>query len=244
MQAGAGAEGSAPATADAPRPGAAQGAAAAPATTGGQTAQQEGSSQPGTPQAPALAAAAGGAPATPATAPAQVTPVQASTPAAPATPVAAQAAQLPSPVLLADRLEKVHALVQLAQSGGTATARLELHPLDLGRVDVLLRAGADGVIATVAAQERTTLEALQQAGQDLRRSLEDRGVTVARLDLQLGAHADERREPGAAGDGAPQRTARPGAAASADGTTTDSDTVPTTTTIAGMPAGSLVDVHA
>jgi flagellar hook-length control protein FliK len=87
--------------------------------------------------------------------------------------------------------DRVQELVRIAttRSGG-ARATLQLKPEALGQVDVHLRTTREGLVATIAAHDQVGLDALQQAGTDIRRLLEDRGVQLHSLDLQLGAGAD------------------------------------------------------
>jgi flagellar hook-length control protein FliK len=86
--------------------------------------------------------------------------------------------------------ERVQELVRIATTrGGNARATLQLRPEALGQVDIQLRTTRDGLVATIAAHDQAGLDALQQAGADLRRLLEDKGVTLHSLDLQLGAGA-------------------------------------------------------
>jgi Meckel syndrome type 1 protein len=87
--------------------------------------------------------------------------------------------------------ERVHELVRIAATrSGEARATLQLKPEALGQVDVHLRTTREGLVATIAAHDRAGLDALQQAGGELRRLLEDRGVQLHSLDLQLGAGQD------------------------------------------------------
>ena len=84
--------------------------------------------------------------------------------------------------------ERVQELVRIATTrAGNARATLQLRPAELGQVDVHLRTTRNGLVATIAAHDQVGLDALQQAGNELRRSLEDKGVQLHSLDLQLGA---------------------------------------------------------
>ena len=88
--------------------------------------------------------------------------------------------------------ERVQELVRIATTrNGNARATLQLKPEALGQVDVHLRTTREGLVATIAAHDQAGLDALQQAGGDLKRMLEDRGVQLHSLDLQLGAGADQ-----------------------------------------------------
>ena len=192
-------------TSAAPAPGLSPDAAPKPGDDG---AQPDDERRPGT-EAPQPAPSV--TPATdPAAAPAPaISPAQTAQAPAPAAPVpgvnATQAAPAPAaspapgaPTVahltagsLHATIDKVHDLVRIsAMRGGGARATLQLKPVELGLVDVQLRTTRDGLVATISAQDSAGLSALQQAGAELRRSLEDRGVTLARLDLQLAAGQD------------------------------------------------------
>jgi flagellar hook-length control protein FliK len=112
---------------------------------------------------------------------------------------------------------------------------MELHPQELGSVVVKLRVTTDGLSATFTASNPDAVNQLQQAGEDLRRSLEAKGLTLASLDVRAqsqdarGRHAGERRHHGH------NRRA-------AEAEALEAETTLTTTTI--LPAGALVDVQA
>jgi flagellar hook-length control protein FliK len=145
-------------------------------------------------------------------------------------PVVAHGAPEPRPVL---RGERVEALVRLATRHGAAEARMELHPQELGSVVVKLRMTSDGLQATFTASNPEALGQLQQAGDDLRRSLEAKGLTLATLDVRAEADqaGEERREP--------RGWARTKGADAVE--QIDDEPLTVTTSI---PAGELVDVHA
>ncbi|MCZ4495283.1 MAG: flagellar hook-length control protein FliK, partial [Conexibacter sp.] len=161
-----------------------------------------------------------------------------------AVPVAAGVPQLTRASVTA-AAERVQDLVRIATTrNGGARAILQLKPVELGTVDVHLRTTREGLVATIAAHDQVGLDALQQAGGELRRSLEERGVQLHRLDLQLGAGQ------GSFGNGADardanagsRRSAAPSAPAAADDDLTVHDL--STTTVTSTPAGVLVDVQA
>jgi flagellar hook-length control protein FliK len=135
-----------------------------------------------TPHVPADAPAA---PVAPATAPAAA--LATATAPAPVAPQAAPAAAAPTlaGASLQATVDRVHELVRISTTRGGARATLQLRPVELGTVDVRLRTSHEGLVATITAQDDAGLAALQQAGAELRRNLEDRGVTLHRLDLQL-----------------------------------------------------------
>ncbi|HEU4976395.1 MAG TPA: flagellar hook-length control protein FliK [Baekduia sp.] len=116
-----------------------------------------------------------------------------------AAPAAAPAQPAPVPGFLApvltpasmhatiSRLEELARIASLR--GGQARAVLQLKPAELGAVDIQLRTSPHGLVATIHAHDQAGLQALAGAGGDLRRALEDRGVTVQQLDIQLSPSA-------------------------------------------------------
>ncbi|MCW3004943.1 MAG: flagellar hook-length control protein FliK, partial [Conexibacter sp.] len=173
------------------------------------------------------------------------TPVTAQPAATPftAVPVAAGVPQLTRASVTA-AAERVQDLVRIAATrNGGARATLQLKPVELGTVDVHLRTTREGLVATIAAHDQVGLDALQQAGGELRRSLEDRGVQLHRLDLQLGSGQS------GFGNGADARQASSGSRRSgfSNGTDADAETPAedlSITTVTSPPAGVLVDVQA
>ena len=143
------------------------------------------------------------------------------------------------PLRTAEAVEKIHGLVQLASQNGTAQARMELHPAELGGVTIQLRVTAAGLQAHISADRPEALPLLQQAGDDLRKALVDRGVEVSHLDF--GMH-------GGAENGAWREQSR-AQQELADGFGTldlGDDVAEETLAISsvGAPAGALVDVKA
>jgi flagellar hook-length control protein FliK len=141
--------------------------------------------------------------------------------------------------------ERVQELVRIATTrSGNARATLQLKPEALGQVDVHLRTTRDGLVATIAAHDQAGLDALQQAGGDLKRMLEDRGVQLHSLDLQLGAGADQGFSNQA--DARQASSGRSGGAASYD-LDGDADVTAEDLTISTAPltaTSTLVDVSA
>ena len=169
----------------------------------------------------------GVAPAPAPTATAQAQP--AATPQTAAVPVANGGAGGPvlSRASVLQTAERVQELVRIATTrAGTARAVLQLRPAELGQVDVHLRTTRNGLVATIAAHEQVGLDALQQAGNELRRTLEDKGVQLHSLDLQLGAgHNGFTNQ----GDAREASSGRRGAAAASHGLGSDDDPSPRTT---------------
>jgi hypothetical protein len=100
--------------------------------------------------------------------------------------------------------------------------------------------------ATIKAERPEAVRALDGAAADLRRSLEDRGVTLVRLDVDLapgagdGAATGRRQDSPSSGSHAPAASSRTTATDGADLTDDEQISAPTVR----LPAGSLVDVHA
>lgn len=111
---------------------------------------------------------------------------------------------------------------------------MELHPQELGSVVVKLRVTADGLHATFTASNPGAVPQLQSAGDDLRRSLESKGITLAGLDVRAGQGEARREQRGGSQRRAPRVTAPDVLAA-------EEELPPITTAV---PAGVLVDVHA
>ena len=196
------------------------------------------------------------APAQPAAAPAAApAPEQAAAPAVAQTPASARAAEparldeRPVPdqpqqdvrprVRLRDVPDMAHATLRVAvrQNGG-ATARISLHPADLGGVRITMRVHDGTVAATLAAETPAAAQALTQTASDLRRSLESQGLQIASLDVHV------------AGDGPASNGERRQASdlAQAMGTTdratSEEDVVDITTELHLVPLGTQVDVLA
>jgi hypothetical protein len=98
-------------------------------------------------------------------------------------------------------------------------------------------------VATISAHEQVGLDAMQQAGNELRRTLEDKGVQLHSLDLQLGAGRNDFSNQG---DAREANAGRRGAAAT-HGLGSDDPVVEDELTIThapSTPAGALVDIQA
>jgi flagellar hook-length control protein FliK len=165
-----------------------------------------------------------------------------------ATPLTAVPTAAGSPQLtkgsLVQTAERVHELVRIATTrSGNARATLQLKPEALGQIDVQLRTTKDGLVATIAAHDQAGLDALQNAANELRRTLSDRGVELHSLDLQLGSGDTGFSNQGDA------RQANSGRSGSASSYGLEDDDVVaedelTLTTPTSTPAGALVDVQA
>jgi flagellar hook-length control protein FliK len=161
-----------------------------------------------------------------------------------AVPTAAGAPQLTKGSVV-QTAERVQELVRIATTrAGNARATLQLRPEALGQVDVQLRTTKDGLVATIAAHDQASLDALQNAANELKRTLEDRGVQLHSLDLQLGAGADSGFSN--QGDARQASSGRGGRDASygLDGEDADDELELTISRTPSIPAGELIDVTA
>jgi hypothetical protein len=193
------------------------------------------------PQQTALAAAAAPAPAEAA---------RAESPVA-AQPAAAAPAQAPpslpvAPPVVPQRTAPLHhvprvvgTLLHVATQRGVTHARISLRPEDLGGIEVRLQSSPAGISAQLIADSPEAARLLTQAGDDLRRSLEQRDVNL--LSLEVSTSGEERRgeQPGETRDpDGPQ--GRAGATGAEEGETAP-DAPPT---VLELPGGLLVDVLA
>ncbi|HEV2812221.1 MAG TPA: flagellar hook-length control protein FliK, partial [Solirubrobacteraceae bacterium] len=174
---------------------------------------------------------------------------QPTAPAAPAAPPVAphlRAQQSVHALRFAETALQLRELVDVAASRGVAQARLQLHPAELGGIEVRLRVTAEGLTAAIAADRPEAVQALQQAGAELRRSLEQRGLTVLSVDVSLagadGAFSQSGNQTHAgadrSADGRSSTDRTGGQEAAADAMEAE-PTAPR-----GVPAGALVDVLA
>ena len=158
-----------------------------------------------------------------------------STPIAPATTAAASAG---TGVSLAHAIETVRMTIEMAAGRGYSQARIELSPPELGAIRIHLHQTADGLIARVVAEHAGAAQTLQQGGSDLRRSLEQAGLPLLRLDIeasgQQGAQARDPQAPAAT-------SANAGEAEDQDGATPDDSGARTQVQ---LPGGAIVDVLA
>jgi hypothetical protein len=165
--------------------------------------------------------------------------------AAPAQPLAAPARG----VGLEHAVETVRLALRAGAERGVSHARISLTPRELGTIEIHLRQTTDGLVARVVAEHGSAVQQLQQAGADLRRQLEQSGITVLRLDIgasgeQGGRAADRQAFAEAFGDdGREGRGPRGGGDPDAAGALDATDSTTSTTTLT-LPNGALVDVLA
>ena len=114
----------------------------------------------------------------------------------------------------------VATLLHVAAERGITHARMALRPAELGGIEIRLQSSAAGVAAQVVADSPEAARLLAQAGDDLRRALEARDVTL--LSLEVSTSSEQRSREGARGE----RTDETGAAPTAD-RPTEADARPT-----------------
>jgi flagellar hook-length control protein FliK len=156
-----------------------------------------------------------------------------------------QSAEPKGAATLAQAPRAVGQLIHLASERGVQHARLNLKPVELGGIEIRLVASSAGVTAHVVADSPEAARLLQQAGDDLRRSLADNNVEL--LSLDVSTSDQERRDASAASGGFEQSgrdgLGRPQHDRGAE-TGTDLPTSPTQESVIELPDGVLVDVLA
>jgi hypothetical protein len=124
----------------------------------------------------------------------------------------------------------------MTAGGGLSAARITLSPPELGQVEIRLRYRGGGVRAELTAESVQAAQALGQASAELRRSLEEQGLTVLGLDIR---HAGpEAREDTHGGDDRPGSGRSPG-----DELGEEAAATPAISTLRD-PAGAQIDVLA
>jgi flagellar hook-length control protein FliK len=89
-----------------------------------------------------------------------------------------------TPVRLAELAHAAQTAINITSQGGGASARITLHPNDLGSVDIHLRYGPDGVSASVRADSPQAAQILHDAAPDLKRALEGQGMSLLSFDVR------------------------------------------------------------
>jgi flagellar hook-length control protein FliK len=148
----------------------------------------------------------------------------------------------PGAVALERAARATEAALGVAARRGFTHARLQLHPAELGTVEVHLRHSAQGLTARVVAEAPDAVAALQQAAPELRRALEAQGVTI--LGLDIGARGDERRAHEGPAEPGPSRRARRGGEDADDAPEALAPVQLTPATRIALPQGALLDVIA
>ena len=180
-------------------------------------------------------------------APAQAEPAQTQPQPTSTTSVAQPAATTPTSTTAAPEravpLQRAPAAVatflHVAAERGITHARMALRPAELGGIEIRLQATAAGIAAQVVADSPEAARLLAQAGDDLRRALEARDVTL--LSLEVSTSSEQRSREGARGE----RTDETGSAPTTDHPTeADKADASITHSVIELPGGLLVDVLA
>jgi flagellar hook-length control protein FliK len=166
-------------------------------------------------------------------------PAQPAPPVAPAPPAAAPQAPVAG-MRLEQAVETMHQVIRISQSSGITQARVQLHPQELGQVDIHLRSTPDGVVARVVADASQAAAVLRDGGDDLRRLLAQQGINLTRFDVGT-AGQDQRQASFAGGGGQQQRGSRGNTSEDVD-SHSSADHNPETTV--SLPNGVLIDVLA
>jgi flagellar hook-length control protein FliK len=202
-----------------------------------------------TTSAPAAAAAAPAAakaePQPAAAAPAPTAPTApAAGPGAPASaPVAAPAA--PQRTVPLHRVPAaVSTLLHVAAERGITHAKMALRPAELGGVEIRLQATSAGIAAQVVADSPEAARLLAQAGDDLRRALEARDVTLLSLEVSTSSDQQQQSARGEWSDGDGADSGLPTSGRSTGDAEGDAEPAPTTQSVIELPGGLLVDVLA
>ncbi len=137
----------------------------------------------------------------------------------------------------------VATLLHVASERGITRAKMALKPAELGGIEIRLQASAAGVAAQVIADSPEAARLLAQAGDDLRRALEARDVTLISLEVSTSGDQEQQSARGEWADGDEAAPAGSGRNGSSDA---DGDDEPTETShsVIELPGGLLVDVLA
>ena len=84
---------------------------------------------------------------------------------------------------LEQAVETVHQVIRISQTSGITQARVQLHPQELGSIDIHLRSTPDGVVARVVADASQAAAVLRDGGDELRRQLANQGINLTHFDV-------------------------------------------------------------
>jgi flagellar hook-length control protein FliK len=145
-----------------------------------------------------------------------------------------------SAVTLQEAADAVKATFTAANQAGISSARISLTPESLGGIKISLTQTPDGLIARVTADHADAAQTLQQNAGDLKRSLEQSGMSLLRLDIGSSGQQSLGGSGGSRGDGS--STGNSWSSDQADKTEEDTSN-PSELTVE-LPSGSLVNVLA
>jgi len=103
----------------------------------------------------------------------------------------AEAAAPPKPVNMQDQefLIELAGRIQAQIRGGREMIRIQLHPEDLGRLEIRAESGRNGIIARIAAETADVKKLLENNIQSLQQTLEARGLKIDRLHIVIEENA-------------------------------------------------------
>jgi flagellar hook-length control protein FliK len=110
-------------------------------------------------------------------------------------------------VRLEQAAETVRTTIAMAARQGSSSARIQLSPASLGGLQIHLQRTADGLVARVIAEHPEAAQTLAQNGDDLRRSLQQSGMTLLRLDIESSDRRDASAQPQPGAGGSASRAA-------------------------------------
>ncbi|MDR0311850.1 MAG: flagellar hook-length control protein FliK [Acidobacteriota bacterium] len=97
----------------------------------------------------------------------------------PETPVQARSVNASDQEFVIELAGRIQAQIR----GGREMIRIQLHPEELGKLDIRAESGRDGIIARIAAESANVKKLLESNLQSLQQSLEARGLKVDRLHI-------------------------------------------------------------
>ena len=142
---------------------------------------------------------------------------------------------------LQDAADAVKASFTAANQAGVSSARITLTPESLGGIKISLTQTPEGLIARVSTDHPEAAATLQQSAGDLKRSLEESGMPLLRLDIGSSGQQGQSSFAGLAGDGS--QTGGGSSPTQAPGVEEDTASTPTELTVEPS-SGSLVNVLA
>jgi flagellar hook-length control protein FliK len=147
-----------------------------------------------------------------------------------------------STVSLQQAVETVRLTIGVSAQRGVTRARIALRPEELGGVEVHLRHTAEGLSARVVAEAPEAARLLSQAAGELRRTLEQQGLNLVRI--EVGTAGSDAAGTGTGAAGSDQRDGRRGPSSQAGDPAGAETDLPIADRTIELPNGALVDVLA
>jgi len=103
----------------------------------------------------------------------------------------AEAAAPPKPVNMQDQefIIELAGRIQAQIRGGREMIRIQLHPEDLGRLEIRAESGRNGIVARITAETADVKKLLENNIQSLQQTLEARGLKIDRLHIVVEENA-------------------------------------------------------